>query len=69
MNFPMDNPLFQFLYALVNNPGLGGLAAALVAGGSVGVYALTLRWISGAGKENERETFSYPTPALHHTED
>jgi hypothetical protein len=31
------------------------LAAALVAGGSVGVYALTLRWISVAGKANEQK--------------
>jgi hypothetical protein len=68
MNFPMELPLFQILYAIVNSAGLGGIAVALVAGGSLTAYALTLRWINQAGKTPEKETYAYPTPALHHSE-
>lgn len=69
MNFPMDHPLFQFLYMLVNNPGLGGIVVGLVGGGSVLAYVLTLRWIAHGGKFDETETYAYPTPALHHSQE
>jgi hypothetical protein len=64
MNFPMDNPLFQFFYWLVNTSGLGGIAALIVAGGSLTAYALTLRWISMGARVGPTETYAYPTPAL-----
>lgn len=65
MNFPMDNPLFQFFYWLVNTAGLGGIVVAVIGGGSLLVYALTLRWIRQGGQSDEPETYAYPTPALH----
>ena len=66
MNFPMEYPIFQFFYWLVNTAGLGGLAVAFVGGGSVLAYALTLRWIRASERDDEGETYTYPTPALHH---
>lgn len=66
MTFPMENPLFQFLYALVDTAGLGGLAVALVAGGSLTAYTLVLRWINRGGAADEKDTYSYPTPTLLH---
>lgn len=69
MNFPMELLIFQFFYWLVNTPGIGGVAVALVGGGSVLAYALTLRWIHLGAKVEEKETYAYPTPALHHPEE
>ena len=65
MNFPMDSPVFQFFYWLVNTAGLGGIAVSLVGGGSVLAYFLTLRWIRRGGEADDAETYAYPTPALH----
>jgi len=62
----MEFPIFQFFYWLVNTPGLGGIVVALVGGGSVLAYALTLQWIRLGTQVEETETYSYPTPALHH---
>ncbi|MFQ5578096.1 MAG: hypothetical protein ACE5G8_14015 [Anaerolineae bacterium] len=64
MNFP-DTPLFQFFYWIINTPAIGSIAVALVAGGSILAYGLTLRWISKGADVGERETYAYPTPALH----
>jgi len=66
MNFPMQYPIFQFFYWLVNTTSLGGIAVAFVGGGSVLAYFLTLRWIRGGGDADERDTYTYPTPTLHH---
>lgn len=66
MNFPMEYPVFQFFYWLVNTAGLGGIVVALLGGGSVLAYALTLRWIRSAA--DERDTYAYPTPGLHRGE-
>lgn len=69
MNFPLDNPLMQFLYWLVNTPGIGGIIAMLLGGGSILAYALMLNWIKrGRLIQEEIETYVYPTPALHHEE-
>lgn len=65
MNFPMQYPLFQFFYWLVNTAGLGGIVVAMVGGGSVLAYFLTLRWIARGGQTDDPETYAYPTPALH----
>lgn len=69
MNFPMEYPLFQFLYWLVNQTGLGGIVVGLVGGGSLVCYALTLRWIARGGQVAESDTYAYPTPALHFDSD
>jgi hypothetical protein len=67
MLFPMENPLFQFLYALVDTPGLGGIAVALVGGGSITAYFFALRWIRNGANADENETYTYPTSALTHS--
>ncbi|MBI3762140.1 MAG: hypothetical protein HY260_09805 [Chloroflexi bacterium] len=66
MNFPMQYPIFQFFYWLVNTPGLGGIIVGFVGGGSVVAYALTLRWINDGGQADEGETYTFPTPGLRH---
>ncbi len=65
MNFP-ENPLFEFLYWLINTPPIGGIAVILVGVGCVLAYGLTLRWIVRGREADETETYAYPTPALHH---
>jgi hypothetical protein len=68
MHFPMDNPLFQFLYFLVDTPGLGGIVVAMVGGGSITAYFFVLRWIRNGAQADETETYTYPTPTLTHSE-
>ena len=65
MNFPLDNPIFQFFYWLVNTPGLGGIAVGLIVIISMSVSGSALRWIAQGAQANEPETYAYPTPALH----
>jgi hypothetical protein len=66
MNFPLELPIFQFLFWLVNTAGVGGFLVALVGGGSLLTYGLTLYWITRGGKdEDDTEIYTYPTPALH----
>ncbi|MBI5936202.1 MAG: hypothetical protein HY867_21050 [Chloroflexi bacterium] len=59
MNFPMDEPLFQFFYWLVNTPGIGAAVIGLLVGAAVTVFFLTLRWIVSAKNESE-EGLSFP---------
>ncbi|MBT3390413.1 MAG: hypothetical protein HN413_08385 [Chloroflexi bacterium] len=69
MSFP-DTPLIEFLYWLINTPGVGGIAVILLAVSIVTTVGLVLRWVSqGANVEDEPETYAYPTPALHHHSD
>ena len=65
MNFPLELPVYRFLFWLVNTAGVGGLIALLVGGGSVSAYALVMRWIHKGGEADEADTYSYPTPAFH----
>ncbi len=65
MNFPMQYPLFQFFYWLVNTAGLGGAAVAIVGGGSLLAYFITLRWIAQSGSADDADVYAYPTPTLH----
>lgn len=64
MNFPMEYPVFRFLYWLINTAGLGGIIAIVLGAGSAISYLLTLRWIKRGAEANEPETYAYPTPAL-----
>jgi hypothetical protein len=64
MNFPMEYPIFQFFYWLVNTPGVGSAFAALAGIGSIAGYFLTLRNVRAA-KDEPGATYTYPTPALH----
>lgn len=65
MNFPLENPIFQFFYWLVNTAGLGGLTVGLIVLISVGAYGGALRWITRGAEADEPEEYAYPTPALH----
>lgn len=67
MNFPLELPLYQFFYFLVNTPGVGSVFAALAGIGSVTGYFLTIRHIRAA-KDEGQENYSYPTPSLHHSD-
>lgn len=66
MNFPMEYPIFQFFFWLVNTAGVGGVFSILVGVGSLTAYSLTLRWIIQENSTIRQDTFTYPTPALHH---
>lgn len=59
MNFPLEQPIFQFLYWLVNTPGIGALVIILLAATALTSFALTLRWIASA-KNAEQESYPYP---------
>lgn len=63
MRFP-ESSLFDFIYWVINTPGLGGIAVALLGIGIVVSVGLTLRWISKAGDLEETETYAYPTSSL-----
>lgn len=67
MNFPMEQPIYQFFYWLVNTPGVGSAFAAAAGIGSITTYFFILRRIRAA--KDEGVTYSYPTPALHHREE
>jgi hypothetical protein len=59
MNFPLEQPLFQFFYWLVNTPGVGAAVVGLLVGTAVLTFALTLRWIVSA-KDAQQESYPYP---------
>lgn len=59
MNFPLEQPLFQFFYWLVNTPGVGAAVVGLLVGAAVTTFALTLRWIASA-KNTGQESYPYP---------
>lgn len=62
MNFPMEKPLLQFFYWLVNTPGIGAVVIGLLVGTAVTVFFLTLRWIASAKSESEE---GLPFPPQH----
>jgi hypothetical protein len=68
MNFPMDLPLFRFLYWLINTAGIGGIAVLMVAGGSFAAYFVILRWVRQGAEADEEEVYAFPTSTLlgHH---
>lgn len=59
MNFPLEQPLFQFFYWLVNTPGMGAGVVGLVVGTALVLFAATLRWIHAA-REIGSETYLTP---------
>jgi hypothetical protein len=65
MNFPLDNPIFQFFFWLVDTPGVASLVVGLIIVVSVSAAGSALRWIALGSQADEPETYAYPTPALH----
>jgi hypothetical protein len=65
MNFPLENPIFQFFYWLMNTPGVGGVIVILIVAASILIYAAALVWIRRGSLADEPETYAYPTSALH----
>jgi hypothetical protein len=65
MNFPLEYPLMQFFYWLLNTSGYGGIAVMIVGGGSVLAYLVIVRWIAAGAKSGESDAYAYPTPSLH----
>jgi len=65
MNIPPD-PILQFIYWLINTPGLGGLSVAAIILACLGSFAAVLRWIKAGAQADESATYAYPTSALHH---
>ena len=63
MSFP-ENALFEFLYSMINTPGIGGIAVGLLGGGIFLIVGLTLRWISKGASVDEVEEYTYPTSSL-----
>lgn len=61
MNFPMDNPLFQFAYWVVNTPMVGGIVVSGIGVAAIVVYALTLRWILSGPADPREEVSAYPS--------
>jgi hypothetical protein len=65
VNFPADNPIFNFLYWLVDTPGLGGLAVGGIVSACLVTFGCTLRWLARGARPDDPEVYAYPTPALH----
>ncbi len=65
MNFPMEYPIFQFFYWLVNTPSIGGFVVGILATSILLGYGSVLRWIAQGAESKESETYLYPTSGLH----
>ena len=65
MNFP-ESSFFDWLYTLINTPGIGSIIAVLLAASILIAVALMLRWRARGAEADEPEEYAYPTPALHH---
>jgi hypothetical protein len=63
MNFP-DQPLFRFIYWILNTAGFGGIFVVLIVGGLGTVFLLTLYWIVRGARLDEAEQYTFPTSAL-----
>jgi hypothetical protein len=68
MNFP-ETPFFEWLYWLINTPGLGGVVVGLLALFILVAVFFTLRWIARGAEADEKSEYAYPTPALLHSDD
>ena len=64
MNFPMELPVFRFIYWLLNTPGIGGLVVVLFIGGLVTTYLMVLRWVVMGARADESDQYPYPTSTL-----
>ena len=62
MNFPLEQPLFQFFYWLINTAGVGSGIVGLIVGSAIVSFAWTLRWITSAKNTQEE---AHPFPPQH----
>lgn len=68
MNFPMQYPIFQFFYWLLNTAGLGGIVWMLLLAGAALLYGFIINWVRTGSQADEDEVYAYPTPGLHQHE-
>jgi hypothetical protein len=61
MNIPIDSPYFQFLYWVINTPGIGSVIIWLVILSALAIYGMFLRQIHMARGKGED---SYPYPPM-----
>ena len=52
MNFPLESPLFQRLYWLINTPGVGAVMIGLIVGTALVSFFLSLRKIHAAAEND-----------------
>ena len=64
MNFPLDNPLFRFLYWLINTPTIGGVVALLILGSLITTFVFALIWVVNGAKADEPDSYAFPTTTL-----
>lgn len=63
MNFP-DEPLFHFLYWIINTPPIGGIVVMLFTGGLAVTALSTLFWVVRGAQAAEEDVYVYPTESL-----
>ena len=63
MNFP-DEPLFHFIYWIINTPSIGGLVVVLVSGMLLTSAIFTLYWVMRGAQADELDVYVYPTETL-----
>jgi len=64
MNFPLENPIYRFLYWLINTPTIGGIVALLILGTLTTAFVWALLWVINGAKADEPESYAYPTSSL-----
>jgi hypothetical protein len=60
-----QNPLFTFLYWLLNTPGVGALFVAFLGLVLILLFSAVLRWIAKGSAASESIVYTYPTEGLH----
>lgn len=63
MNFP-DEPVFRFLYWIINTPPIGGIIVMLLTGALLVSAMITLFWVARGSQADEEDVYIFPTEAL-----
>mgnify|MGYP001257695910 CR=1 FL=1 len=63
MNFP-DEPVFHFLYWVINTPPIGGIIVMLLTGILLISVATTLFWVARGAQVAEEDVYIFPTETL-----
>ncbi|GAB4565021.1 MAG: hypothetical protein Kow0047_15240 [Anaerolineae bacterium] len=64
MNFPLEYPVYRFLYWLFNTAGVGGAIVTVIAVTLIVSYGAMLRWIARGAEAPETRSYLFPP---HHT--